>query len=814
MLRRTSRRLGRVSLQRAGELAAWTWLPFQRIMAAMTARRARLVLSLTALGALASGAMGLFLYRQPDGVVDDSLFRGAGPGVAVTLVGLLIVWFQPFNRIGRTFIIAGLGFGFDLLAAGVLRDSGWRDGIPEAAQQAAFAWSWLGQAPTTLVWVLFILIFPDGRFHNGFWRRFFFASAGLAAALAIGQYLLAPTGLLPSYIPVHEPSRLAGPLTQSPTWTPILRGGDGLALALPAMALFGLLDRFRKANPVVRQQIKWLLFAVAISIATNVVRAPLQSLGGEFVTWSRALWLLSAPLPAAAAALAVFRYRLWDVDLVISRTLVFGLLWVATSAAFLGVALAGGLLVSGPDSRVLSALVLALLVTLVLQPARHRLEEVLTRFVYGERPTIYALLSRLGETLEEAIDVGGFAPRVADAVRRGLGVPWVAVWLYVDVDGSAALRPVATSGVDAGPPAPLPGEVVPALKALLQPYRFADLAPKLTAALRPLWTESPAVVAPILAGEELIGLLACGQRPRDPLSAPDLELLAAVAHEAGLALRNLRLEAELRQRLDEIEQQAEELRRSRQRLVTAQDGERRRIERDLHDGVQQQLVTLAATLRRASRLTSTETQPLLADLAGAAEDAVFALQELARGIYPGVLADQGLIAALRTLAGRLPLSARVQIEPSLVGCRFERELEVALYFVALEAMTNVQKHAYTANVTVSLRRAAAGSTVVLEVRDDGQGFDRWSVMGGSGLQNMQDRIAAVGGTSVIESRPGAGTRVSAVVPLGLEGRGASGRAQGLSEVDEHGRDPAVQIALVGQPELRENGHAPLLDGPN
>src|SRR5260370_176838 len=163
------------------------------------------------------------------------------------------------------------------------------------------------------------------------------------------------------------------------------------------------------------------------------------------------------------------------------------------------------------------------------------------------------------------------------------------------------------------------------------------------------------------------------------------------------------------------------------------------------------------------RLPAAEATPLLAALGGAAEDAVFALQELARGISPGVLADQGLIAALRMLAGRLPLSACVQVEPILVGRRFDRELEVALYFVALEAMTNVQKRANTANLMVSLRSPAAGRTVVLEVHDDGPGFDRWSVVGGSGLQNMQDRIAAVGGTVLIESRPGAGTWVRAEV---------------------------------------------------
>jgi signal transduction histidine kinase len=221
----------------------------------------------------------------------------------------------------------------------------------------------------------------------------------------------------------------------------------------------------------------------------------------------------------------------------------------------------------------------------------------------------------------------------------------------------------------------------------------------------------------------------------------------------------------LRRRVEEIEEQAEELRRSRRRLVSAQDAERRRLERDLHDGVQQQLVALAAKLKRASLAAPAAGRQLLRDLAAEAEESVFALQELARGIYPSLLADQGLAAALRTHAARLPAAVRVEVEPAFAGRRFGRELEAALYFVALEAMANAQKHAPGAELAVSLRSADEGRRLVLEVHDDGPGFRAGEEAPGSGLKNMADRVAAAGGALAIDSRPGAGTWVHAEVPL-------------------------------------------------
>jgi signal transduction histidine kinase len=233
-------------------------------------------------------------------------------------------------------------------------------------------------------------------------------------------------------------------------------------------------------------------------------------------------------------------------------------------------------------------------------------------------------------------------------------------------------------------------------------------------------------------------------------------LLRLIARQSAIVLRNARLEAELRQRLHE-------LRESRQRLVGAQDGERRRLERDLHDGVQHQLVALAAQLKRASGAKDRASR--LDDLAAQAEEAVFALQDLARGIYPAVLADQGLAAALRSHSVRVPLDLRVDVEPQLAEERFGEEVEAGLYFVALEAITNAQKHAHSTAITISLRGHPKRPGVTLEVHDDGRGLEAGATLRGTGLQNMKDRVEALGGTLEVQSKPGAGTWIRALVPL-------------------------------------------------
>jgi signal transduction histidine kinase len=257
------------------------------------------------------------------------------------------------------------------------------------------------------------------------------------------------------------------------------------------------------------------------------------------------------------------------------------------------------------------------------------------------------------------------------------------------------------------------------------------------------------VASPVVVGGRLWGAIVASSRS-GPLAPGTEQRMAEFTDLLGIAIANADGRAQLRA--------------SRARIVAAADETRRRVERDLHDGVQQQLVALAVRLRRLAAAEASGAA--LEEVAAEAEEAVFALQELARGIFPSVLADQGLAAALRAQASRLPLDVRVELEPALARRRFEREVEAALYFVALEAMANLQKHAPASSATVSLRLGGDAGSVVLEVHDDGPGFDPAARGEGTGLQNMADRVAAVGGGLHVDSRPGGGTWIRAEAPLG------------------------------------------------
>jgi signal transduction histidine kinase len=555
---------------------------------------------------------------------------------------------------------------------------------------------------------------------------------------------------------IAVPSGVSGPFATT-AFHPVLQRSEFILL-VPVIALIGMVQRYRRADAVVRQQIKWLVGGAVAGVVSQVVAVPFNLAGGGAHVIGEALGAVGQPMLAAGITVGILRYRLWEIDFVISRALVFGLVWTTLSVVLLAPALAAGLLVGG--SSALTAVALALLVTLLFRPTTRRLEQVVSRLVYrrGVRP--HVVVTGFWEHLRRIDDLDDLGDLLESTVRSGLQVQLAGVW----VTAGEQLRRIGstrTSAID------LSSETIETLRAA----PCAVLAGEPPAQLRALWRASVGALVPMVAGERLVGLLACGTRRGDRLVGADFELLETLARESAQRLRNLHLEATLRARLDEIEAQAAELRRSRQRLVAVQDEERRRIERNLHDGVQQQLVSLAVRLRRKTANPSGEPEsadPELTDLAAEAEQAVFALQELGRGIFPGVLADQGLAAALRTQIARMPMTVRIDVRPEVLRQRPPRDVEAALYFVALEALTNAQKHAPTSTASVLLH--IDGDHIVLEVADDGTGFAGNGH--GSGLSNMADRMAAVGGTLRIESGAGLGTRVVASVARAPDVAGA------------------------------------------
>jgi signal transduction histidine kinase len=307
-------------------------------------------------------------------------------------------------------------------------------------------------------------------------------------------------------------------------------------------------------------------------------------------------------------------------------------------------------------------------------------------------------------------------------LAEGTGARTTVVWLRIDSE----LRPAAMWPVNGYSPAPraISGDTLPA---------FAD----------------ETLALPVRHQGEILGALSLTKPPNENVSPVEQKLVNDLAAQAGLILRNSRL--------------IEDLRASRQRLVAAQDEERRRLERNLHDGAQQQLVALAVQARMAESLAGTDPdreRELLRQVQQGVQDALEDVRDLARGIYPPLLADQGLPAALEAQARKV--SMPVSVETDRIG-RYPQEFEATVYFCVLEALQNASKYAGASEVSVRVWRDHGD--LVFAVVDDGRGFDRGTTTLGTGMRNMADRLAAVGGSLEVWSQPGGGTTVSGRIPI-------------------------------------------------
>jgi signal transduction histidine kinase len=260
---------------------------------------------------------------------------------------------------------------------------------------------------------------------------------------------------------------------------------------------------------------------------------------------------------------------------------------------------------------------------------------------------------------------------------------------------------------------------------------------------------------------ELLGALVV-RRPQEALTPVELTLVDDLARQAALVLRNVILARELEGRLGELATRAAELAASRARLVAAQDEERRRLERDIHDGAQQHLVALVVQLRLVQALLEREPEravQLVHDLREGVRNADQTIQDLVRGIRPPALRENGLVAALREVATTIP----VLVEVTGTDRRYREELEATAYFCCVEAISNAVKHAAATTVTVTVR--AQDDELAFAVRDDGAGFDPGRAPRGRGLSNIADRVEAVGGSFRVASSPGTGTWVEGRLPL-------------------------------------------------
>jgi signal transduction histidine kinase len=275
----------------------------------------------------------------------------------------------------------------------------------------------------------------------------------------------------------------------------------------------------------------------------------------------------------------------------------------------------------------------------------------------------------------------------------------------------------------------------------------------------------PIRVAPICHAGELFGTIVVARSEGAVgFSEEDDRVLTELARQVGLAFHNAQLDTALQTSLDELRRQADELRASRARIVASGDAERRRVERNLHDGAQQHLVALAVNLRLAKDVVMEDPEAaveMLDELGSAVQDTIQELRELAHGIYPPLLVDSGLAGALRPVVNRSPLDIELVTEG--IG-RYAGDVEAAVYFCCLEALQNAGKHAPQAHVTVRIWEESGG--LLFAVADDGPGFDVRLAQHGHGFTNMTDRLGAIGGSVRWESELGHGTAIRGSVPLG------------------------------------------------
>ena len=419
-----------------------------------------------------------------------------------------------------------------------------------------------------------------------------------------------------------------------------------------------------------------------------------------------------------------------------------GLLVLSGLVGFVGtvylVALVAGWLLgdNGSPSVGLSVIATAV-VALAFEPVRARLHRIATWSLHGSSSSPDDVLRSFSETAAGQYDEDEIPARMSKLLAEGTGAEWAQVWLVV----AGRLSLSAT-----WPSVPVPVEDLP--EATGDSYD-ASGADRRALAVR--------------HGGELLGLLRLQEHAGRPLTSVEERLFAGLAAQAGLVLRAVRLRAELSHRLAELSERADELQRSRRRLISAHDDERTKLERDIHDGAQQHLVALTVNLRLAQTLLNRSPQraaQVLAEQAGAAETALATLEELSRGIYPRRLVDEGLAAALEAATASGPLRTVVSMRST---ARPPIDVEAALYFCCLEALQNAAKHADATRADVEIDVLSSGE-VRLTIQDDGRGFASDEVRTGAGLANMRDRVDAVGGVLELYSEPGGGTRVDILVP--------------------------------------------------
>ncbi len=620
-------------------------------------------------------------------------FRFYSVAATFAVVGLLIIVRRPDNRVG--WLVSTIG----LLSALYDVSRSYGAFAPSAGWAVALgSWGWF---PSEMLQIgVLPLVFPTGKLLSARWRPvLWLAATGTAAAVVVGF-----SGWRPG-----APGKVAGLLL------PGLFAFAQLAfLVCLILALSSIVVRYRRAGLEERQQLKWFvdaaLLVILFLLGAQLLGRVIFHVSPFDVPVVDGLIHLSFVAIPVAIGIAILKYRLYDIDLVINKTILFTAMAVFITAVYVAVVVGvGALLGTAGRPNLALSIVATALVAIAFEPMRERVQRLANRLVYGKRATPYEVMADFGERMAEALSIADLLPKMAEAAAQGVGAD------------RARIRLLLTSG----------GE-----RLVAWPTAAADATYERS--------------FPVSHAGQRLGDIAVSKRADQPLIPAEVKLLDDLSGQAGLALYNARLAVELQDRLDQISMQAEELRASRQRIVSAQAEERRRLERTIREGTERELAAIDEQLTVAQQTLEHDgeaTTRLLDSLIATANRTLEELRDLARGLYPPLLRDQGLLPALRAQVAKL--QARIRVDAEGIG-RFPAEVEGAVYFCCLEA----------------LRSGPASASVRLVSRDDELEFsiDAPDLHLDGCLQDMEDRIAALGGTFDVNSVAGVGTKITGRIP--------------------------------------------------
>ncbi|MEU4293839.1 histidine kinase [Kribbella sp. NPDC026596] len=609
--------------------------------------------------ALVLGAMVGWGWRE---LVDGFVVTNGLMGLTFGLCGAVIAWHRPANPIGWLFIADGIGHATTALGgtlAPLMADAGASTTVQRLIVTIALvSWPW----SIALFLPLALLLFPTGRLLSPRWR---WAAIGIVVTAPlfvlemVGSGDTISPGLPQGYLAISSYDDL------QPLWTAAeLRNLVALLLAITC-----LLIRYRRADEMGRRQLLWLLLASVIALLFVTPWA--------FIAGTPILVLLAIPLIPISVAVAIVRYQLLDIRLVVSRALTWALLSLVAIGAYAALV---GLLDSLIASQVGRSAAVTVFVALIIAPVLPRLQQLVDRALYGDRHDPARVASRVGEQLSAGL------PGVIAAIRTALRLPYAA--LIVDN------QTITRDGT-------------------------------------PLQTE---VRLELEYGGQVVGSLEVGLRSGESgLSSADRDVLGLVAVPLAVAVHATRLSTELQS--------------SREKLVSAREEERRRLRRDLHDGLGPTLTGVAFTADAAANLVATDTErarELLATLRADTRTAIADVRRLVDDLRPPALDELGLIGALRQRADQLSFradGASIQVEVSADGLpTLPAALEVAAYRIATEALTNVVRHSRATSAVLALR---CDADLEIEVTDDGPPNGAWRP--GVGLHAMRERAAELGG---------------------------------------------------------------------